>query len=74
MYNQVQNTLKQINIQRSAIYIKKAHQYNVDSWLLVDRKNLQIKAGNNRSLTNKWIGPHKVTKAIGTHAFQQEVP
>ena len=36
--------------------------------------NLQIKTGKNHSLTNKWIGPHKVIKDIGTHAYQVEVP
>ena len=74
VHNQVHDTLKQINIKRSAIHIEKARQFNVNDWVLVDRRNLQIKAGNNRSLTNKWIGPYKVTKAIGTHAYQLEVP
>ena len=74
VHNQVHDTLEQINIKWSAISIEKAWQFNVDDWVLVDRRNLQIKAGNNRSLTNKWIGPCKVTKAIATHAYQLEVP
>jgi len=40
----------------------------------VDRCNLQIRAGNNRSLTNKWIGPYKVLEAIGSYAYRLEVP
>ena len=74
VHNQVHDTLKQINIKRSAIVIEKASQFNVNDWVLVDHRNFQIKAGNNRSLPNKWIGPYKVTKAIGTHAYQLEVP
>jgi len=46
----------------------------VNDWVLVDRRNLQIRAGNNRSLTNKWIGPYKVLEAIGSHAYRLEVP
>ena len=41
---------------------------------MVDRSNLQVKAGNNRSLTNKWIGPFRVTAAKGTHAYKLDVP
>jgi len=74
VHNQVHDTLKQINIKRSAIHIKKARQFNIVDWVFVDRRNLQIKAGNNRSLTYKWIGPYEVTKAISTHAYQLEVP
>ena len=33
-----------------------------------------MKAGNNKSLTHKWLGPHKVIKAIGCHAYRLEVP
>ena len=74
VHNHIHNTLKQINHKQRAIHIEKARHFNVEDWVLVDRRNLQIKAGNNRSLTNKWIGPYKVTKAIGTHAYQLEVP
>ena len=73
VYNQVHDTLKQINHKRRAIHLEKASHFNVNLWVLVDRRNLQIKVGNNRSLTNKWIGSYKVTKAIGTHAYQLEV-
>ena len=41
---------------------------------MVDRRNLQMKTGNNRSLTHKWIGPFRVTAAKGTHAYKLEVP
>ena len=40
----------------------------------MDHRNLQVRAGNNRFLTNKWIGPYKVLEAIGSHAYRLEVP
>ena len=33
-----------------------------------------MKAGNNKSLTHKSLGPYKVVKAIGSHAYKLEVP
>ena len=33
-----------------------------------------MKAGNNKSLTRKWLGPYKVRKAIGSHAYRLQVP
>ena len=33
-----------------------------------------MKAGNNKSLTRTWLGPYKVIKAIGSHAYRLEVP
>ena len=33
-----------------------------------------MKAGNNKSLTRKWLRPYKVIKAIGSHAYRLEVP
>ena len=32
-----------------------------------------MKAGNNKSLTRKWLRPYKVIKAIGSHAYGLEV-
>jgi len=74
VHNQVHDTLKQINNKRSAIHLEKARRFAVNDWVLVDHRNLQIRAGNNRSLTNKWIGPYKVLEAIGSHAYRLEVP
>jgi len=74
VHNQIHDTLKQINNKRSAMDIKKARRFAINDWVLVDRRNLQIQAGNNRSLTNKWIGPYKIIEAIGFHAYQLEVP
>jgi len=42
----------------------KARHYDIGDWVLVDRRNLQVKAGNNKSLTQKWLGPYRVEKAI----------
>jgi len=72
--NQIHHTLKQINIKRSAIHIEKARKFAVNDWVLLDRRDLQVKAGNNRSLTNKWIGPYKVIETTRTHAYRLEVP
>ena len=49
---QVHNTLKQIHIKSSAVHVKKARQFNFNNQALVNCRNFQIKAGNNRSLTN----------------------
>ena len=40
----------------------------------MDRRNLIIKVGNNRSLTQKWIGPYQVIKVIGHHAYKLDLP
>ena len=74
VHNQVHDTLKQINHKQSAIHLEKVRHFDMNDWVLVDKRNPQVKAGNNRSLTNKWMGPYKVTKAIGSHAYQLEVP
>ena len=74
VHNQVHDTFKQIKDERSAIHLEKARHFTVDDWVLVDRKNLQVKAGNNHSLTNQWMGAYTVTKTIGSHAHQLEVP
>ena len=42
--------------------------------VLVDRRNLTIKVGNNRSLSNKYIGPYKIIDKKGTHAYKLEIP
>ena len=46
----------------------------MNDWVLVDRRNLHVKAGNNKSLTRKWLGLYKVIKAIGSHFYRLEVP
>jgi len=74
VHNQIHHTLKQINIKRSAIHLETARKFAVNDWVLGDRSNLQVKAGNNYSLKNKWVGPHKVIETIGTHAYRLEVP
>jgi len=73
VHNTVHNTLKQIYIKQIPIYIEKEHPFHVGNWVLVDNKNLQIKAGSKCPLTNKWIGPYEVTTAIGSHTYQLEV-
>ena len=74
VHNQIHDTLKRIKEKRSTIHIEKAWRFNMDDWVLVDGRNLQLKAENNKSLTRKWLGPYKVIKAIGSHAYRLEVP
>ena len=74
VHSQIHNNLKPVNEKRSTIHIEKARPFNIDDWVLVDRRNLQVKAGNNKSLTRKWLGPYQVIKAIGSHAYRLEVP
>ena len=74
VHNHIHDILKRINHKRSALHVEKARQFNINNWVLVDRRNLQVKAGNNKSLTRKWLGPYKVIKAIGSHTYRLEVP
>ena len=74
VHNQIHDTLKRIKEKRSTIHIEKATQFYIDDWVLVDRRNLLVKAGNNKSLTQKWLVPYKVIKPIGSHAYRLEVP
>ena len=53
VHHQIHDTLKRINEKRSTIHIEQVIQFNIDNWVLVDRRNLQGKAGNNESLTRK---------------------
>ena len=73
VHNQLYDTLKRINEKCSTIYIVKARQFHIDDCVLVDGRNLQVKAGNNKSLTRKWLGTYKVMKAIASHAYRLEV-
>ena len=74
MHSHIQSTLKKINDRRSELSLEKSRQFQVGDQVLVDRRNLTVKAGNNRSLTQKWIGPYKVIKAAGRHAYKLELP
>ena len=74
VHNKIHDTRKRINEKRSTIHIEKGRRVNIDDWVLVDRRNLQVKAGNNKSLTRKFLGPFAVIKAIGSHAYRLEVP
>ena len=74
VHNQMHDTLEGINEKRSTIHIENARQFNIDDWVLVDRRNLHVKSGNNQCFTRKWLGPYKVIKVIGSHAYRLEVP
>ena len=73
VYNNIHDDVERINHQRSTLQVEKATQFNIDDWVLVVRRNLQVKAGNHKSLTRKCLGPYKVIKAIGYHTYRLEV-
>ena len=73
VHNHIDDVLKPINHKRSTRHVEKARQFNIDDWVLVVRRNLQVKAGNHKSLTRKCLGPYKVIKAIGYHTYRLEV-
>ena len=74
VHNHIHDILKRIYHKRSTLHVEKIRHFNIDDWVLVDRRNLQVKAGNNKWLTCKWLGPYKVIKAIGSHAYSLDVP
>ena len=74
VHNHIHDVLKRINHKRSTLHVENARQFHINDWVLVDRRNLQVKAGNNKSLTRKWLGPYKVIKAIGSYTDRLEVP
>ena len=65
---------KQIKHNQSNLHVEKARHFCIDDWVLIDRRNLEVKAGKNKSLTPKWLGRYKVDKAIGSDAYRLEVP
>jgi len=74
VHNDIHNTLKHINDKRSRLSLDKALLYNPGDKVLVDRRNLTIKSGNNRTLTSKYIGPFTVKLKLGSHAYEVETP
>ena len=58
VHSQIATTLKKINDKRSELSLEKACKFKVRDWVLVDCQNLSVKAGNNQSLIQKWIGPY----------------
>ena len=54
--------------------MEKSRIFKEGDLVLVDRRNLTLRAGNNRSLMSKWIGPYKVIRNVGTHAYELDIP
>ena len=73
VHHHIHDTLKHINEKPTCIYIEKVSLCNIDAWVLVDRRKLQVNAGNNKSLTRKWGVHYKVIKSIGCHAHKLNV-
>ena len=57
VHNQMHDTVKRINEERSTIHIETATQFNIHDRVQVDVCILQVKAGNYKSLTLKWLVP-----------------
>ena len=74
VHNDIHTTLKNINNKRSGLSLDKARSYNPGDKVLVDRRNLTIKSGNNRTLTSRYIGPFTVKRKVGSHAYEVETP
>ena len=71
--NHIHDVLKQIRYKWNTFHVEKAKQFNIDDSVLINRQNLQVKAGNNKALTHIWLGPCKVIKVIGSHTSWLEV-
>ena len=67
VHSQITAILKKLSLEKS-------RQFKIGDWVLVDRRNLTVKAGNNRSLMQKWIGLYQVIKVIGRHAYKLDLP
>ena len=74
VHNHIHDVLKCISHKRSTLHVEKARLFNIDDCVLVDGRKLQVKAGNNKSLTRKWLGPYKVIKDIGSHDYRLDLP
>ena len=74
VHNEIGPILKSINNKCSSLSIDKARTFEIGDMVLVDRRNLTIKAGNNRSLSNKYVGPYKVIDKKGSLAYKLEIP
>ncbi len=74
VHSQILETLRKINDKRSDLTLEKARSFKIGDWVLIDRRNLTVKAGNNRSLMHKWIGPYQVIKHAGNHAYKLQLP
>ena len=73
VHNHIYHLLKCFNDKQSTFHVEKARHFHIDNWVLVNSRNIQVKAGNNKSLTCKCLGCNKVIKAIGSHAYRLEV-
>ena len=74
VHSQIQSTLKKINDWCSELRLEKSRQFKVGDQVLIDRRNLTVKAENNQSLTQKWIGSYTIIKAAGCYAYKLELP
>ena len=74
VYKDISSVLKDINDKRLGLYINKARSFRIGDKVLIDRWNLTIKSSNNRSLSNKYIGPYTIIDSKGSHASKLALP
>ena len=68
VHRDISSVLKDINNKRLSLDVNKARSFHIGDKVLIDRRNLTIKSGNNRSLSNKYIGPYTIIDSKGSHA------
>ena len=74
VYKDISSVLKDINNKRSSLHVNKARSFHIGDKVLIDWWNLTIKSRNNRSLTNKYIGPYTIIDSKGSHAYNLALP
>ena len=74
VHRDISSVLKDINNKRSSLYVDKACSFHIGDKVLIDRHNLTIKSGNNRSLSNKYISPYTIIDSKGSHAYKLALP
>ena len=74
IHKNISSILKDINNKCSGLYVDKARAFHISNKVLIDRRNLTIKSSNNRSLSNKYIGPYTIMDSKGSHAYKLALP
>src|SRR5258706_1479248 len=74
VHKDIASTLRDINNKCSSLHVDKTHSFQIGDKVLIDRRNLTIKSGNNRSLSNKYIGPYTIMDKKGFHAYKLPLP
>ena len=74
VYKDISSILKDINNKCLSLHVDKAHSFHIGDKVLIDRRNLTINSGNNRSLSNKYISLYTSIDSKGSHAYKLALP